>query len=382
MLDLAIVIPTYNEAENVRVLIDALNRALAGLHWEAIFVDDDSPDGTAALIRQLHWEQTNIRVLQRLGRRGLASACVEGMMATAAPYIAVMDGDLQHDERLLPRMLQTLRGDPTIDIVVASRHLAGASMGAFGTVRTLLSNAGKALSRLVCRTNVTDPMSGFFLLRREFLDHTARHTSRLGFKLLVDLLASSPVPAHIAEVPYTFRTRRHGDSKLDTNILIEFLFLLADKTIGHVLPVRFVLFSLSGLCGACVHLAVLWLTLSAFHRPFPSAQSAAILLAIAVNFFVNNLVTFRDRRRRGWGLLSGLVGFYVACSLGAFLNRALSLFCHSNGMSVWLAALTGLVVGGVWNYGITTVITWRSLQRLARKHRDIIPKVNRHATTA
>lgn len=365
MPELALVIPTFNEAKNIAPLLELLDKSLAGILWEAVFVDDDSPDGTADLLRIASQKDPRVRVIQRIGRRGLSSACIEGMMSTAAPYIAVMDADLQHDERLLPAMLQRMRaGD--VDVVVASRNVEGGSMGEFSALRVWISNTGKALSRLACKVDLSDPMSGFFLLRRGYLEGAVRQTSSLGFKILVDLLASSPAPARIAELPYTFRQRQHGESKLDTNVLLDYVFLIADKTVGHFLPVRLVLFGLAGLSGAVVNFLLLWLGRDLLDLSFDRSQLIGILSAMTVNFFVNNLVTFRDRRRKGWGIVTGLLTFYLACGAGAFSNYALSSFCFQNGMSWWLAGLTGLIVGGVWNYGVTSLLTWRSQRRPKR----------------
>src|SRR5436853_3918762 len=163
--ELAVVIPVLNEADNVAPLVERLTRALAGIRWEAIFVDDDSPDGTADVVRALARLQGNLRCVQRLGRRGLSSACIEGILSSAAPYIAVMDGDLQHDEMLLPQMLAKIRAE-RLDVVVASRYTDAGSVGDWQRSRVVISDVAGRLGRLVVQADLTDPMRGYLLVRR------------------------------------------------------------------------------------------------------------------------------------------------------------------------------------------------------------------------
>jgi dolichol-phosphate mannosyltransferase len=208
-LELSIVIPTFNESGNVVAPIERLARALEGIVWEVVFVDDDSPDSTAALLRQEARRDPRVRCLQRIGRRGLSSACVEGMLASSAPCVAVMDADLQHDETLLPRMLESLRrGD--LDIVVGSRYIEGGNVGDWPAHRLSFSRIATWLARRVLRAELSDPMSGFFMLRREALEGCVRNLSAIGFKILLDIFASSPRPLRFAELPFVFRMRRPG----------------------------------------------------------------------------------------------------------------------------------------------------------------------------
>lgn len=357
-LKLAVVIPTFNERENVVPVISALEKALAGISWEAIFVDDHSADGTAEHVRELALKDRRVRVVERIGRRGLSSACIEGMMATAAPYIAVMDGDLQHDETILPQMLERLEAGG-LDIIVASRNVHGGSMGEFASGRIWLSNLGMRISRLVCRCNTSDPMSGFFLLDRKFLNQVVHRLSGKGFKILVDLLASSRGQVKLGEAPYRFRNRERGESKLDVNVELEYLFLVIDKLIGSVVPTRFAVFVLVGFSGVLVHLAVLALLYSWAKTGFVTAQAFATVAAMISNFLINNAVTFRDRRLRGWQLAKGLVTFCLACSVGAVINVSFAQFLLASGLFWLLAGIAGTAISSVWNYGVNTVITWR-----------------------
>ena len=357
-IELAVVIPTYNERENVPILLEALDRALAGMHWEAIFVDDDSPDGTAEYIRGLTSTSRRIRLIERIGRRGLSSACIEGMLTTSAPYIAVMDADLQHDESILPRMLERIR-DEHLDLVVASRNIGTGSMGEFSRGRVWLSNMGNRVSRLVCHCDISDAMSGFFLVDRHFFDEIVHRLTGTGFKILVDMLASSQRPVRVAEVPYRFRTRERGESKLDVNVELEYLFLLIDKLIGNYVPTRFVVFVLVGSLGMIVHLSCLAMLYKLVKTSFVIAQTSATAVAMTFNFVLNNIVTFRDRRLRGWGFVRGLFTFYFACSLGALMNVSFAEFLHRQAIPWYIAGISGTAISSVWNYGVNTILTWR-----------------------
>ena len=355
--ELAIIIPTLNERDNVPILVERLNRVLAGISWEAIFVDDDSPDGTADVVRALARTQGNIRCLQRLGRRGLSSACIDGILASAAPYAAVMDGDLQHDENLLPVMLAKIKAE-RLDVVVASRHIGQGGVGEWQRSRIMISDFANRLGRLVVRADLTDPMSGFFMLRRDAFTETMRSLSGQGFKILLDLFASSPRPLAFAEVPLTFRPRLHGESKLDAMVAWEYLMLLLEKLVGPAFPVRFLLFSMIGGLGVGTHLLTLWFGTHVLLIAFAIAQSAATIVAMTGNFLLNNLFTYRDRRLRGRRLWTGLVSFYAVCGAGAAANVGVASYLVDGHHSWWLAGLAGAAVSVVWNYAMSSIFTW------------------------
>ncbi|MBU6271395.1 MAG: glycosyltransferase [Betaproteobacteria bacterium] len=362
--DLSIIVPTFNERDNVAELVRRVAACLPGVAWELVFVDDDSPDGTAELARQIGRVDPRVRCIQRIGRRGLASACIEGMLASNAPVLAVMDADLQHDERILPRMLLTLR-QGGLDVVVGSRHAEGGGMGGFAPHRVLISRLAARLSQLVVPATLKDPMSGYFMITREAFMGCVRGLSGMGFKILVDLFASSPRPLRFAEVPYTFRDRLAGQSKLDGQVAWDYGMLLLDKLIGHLVPVRFIAFCLIGGLGVGVHLSVL----GALHRgagvDFLSAQLAATVIAMVFNFSINNLVTYRDRRLAGLRWLGGLASFGLACSVGAVANLGLASFLFDRQQGWLLAAVAGILVGAVWNYAVTSVYTWGRPRRAA-----------------
>jgi dolichol-phosphate mannosyltransferase len=357
-LELAVVVPTFNERLNVQPLLKCLAEALEGIEYEVIFVDDDSPDSTAALVRSIGLFAPGIRVIQRIDRRGLSSACIEGMMSTSAPYIAVMDADLQHDETILQRMLEKLKAED-LDLVVATRNIEGGSMGDFSAARVRLSDSGRRLGAMISKCDLSDPMSGFFILNRRFLDEVSHSLSGIGFKILLDLVSSSKRPIRLGEVPYRFRQRVNGESKLDILVAVEYLQLLLDKLVGDIIPPRYVIFGLVGGIGAAIHLSILFLLLKVDHHGFAFSQTIAAITVMTLNFFLNNGITYRDQRLKGRAIVFGLASFYLACSVGALINLRVALFAVQNGRSWFLAGFMGLAVSSVWNYAVSSVLTWR-----------------------
>ena len=357
-IELTVIVPTYKERPNVPILLERLRAVLSHIGWEVLYVDDHSPDGTADAVRAIAVTDRRIRVIERIGRRGLASACVEGMMASAAPYIAVMDADLQHDEGVLPLMLHKIK-EEKLDVVIASRRITGGSMGDFAKERVKLSDVGSKISKLVCQCEVSDAMSGFFVVEAKFFRALVPHLTNSGFKLLVDILASSRTVPDVGEVPYRFRNRQLGESKLDVNVQLEYIFLIIDKLVGRWIPTRFALFVLVGALGVIVHLAVLAPLYLNHRHHFPQAQLIATMVAMTFNFLLNNTVTFRDRQLRGWRLLTGLLTFYAACSLGAVINIAFANMLIRQGIPWYLAGISGTGISSVWNYGVNAVLTWR-----------------------
>jgi len=279
------------------------------------------------------------------------------MLASSAPAIAVMDADLQHDETRLPIMLREMETH-NADIVLATRYSAGGSTGEWDRARAGMSRFATGLSSLVLKQPVSDPMSGFFLIRRELLDANVRGLSALGFKILLDFLATANGPIKLVEVPYTFRSRFAGQSKLDGAALWDFGMLLADKTIGRYVPVRFVAFTIVGGLGVFVHMLALWVSLKGLRLEFLPSQAIATCTAMIFNFTVNNALTYRDQRLRGRRWWTGLASFVVACSIGAVANVGVANYLFL-GKTQWMAAaLAGVAVGAVWNYAVTRMYTW------------------------
>ncbi len=356
--ELCVVVPVLNERDNVGPLIERLRAILDGLAWEAVFVDDGSTDGTRDAVAAIGRSDSRVRLLCRTGRRGLASAFIEGVQCSLSPYVAAMDGDLQHDEALLPSMLAALRPGG-VDIVVGSRYIAGGDLGEWSWHRASMSGLATRLSQAVLRANVTDPMSGFFMLPRAVFDRAAPRLSAVGFKILLDLLASLPKPPRVRELPYSFRARAAGTSKLDTGVLFDFVLLLLDKLIGAVIPVRFVLFALIGALGLVAHLVVLRVGLTWGGLSFSAAQTIATACAIAGNFALNNLFTFRDRKLKDARMLRGFLVFSAVCALGAAANLNIaSLMVDAGHETWWSAGVVGAAMSLVWNYAVGSTLTW------------------------
>lgn len=360
MPQLSVIVPTFNEVGNVVALRDLVAEALAGVDWEMIFVDDDSPDETATALRAMAQSDRRIRCIQRIGRRGLSTACIEGVLASSAPVVAVIDADHQHDERLLPRMHE-LVASGEFDVVVGSRYVEAGGTGDWAESRAAMSRMATRLSRRVLKVELHDPMSGFFAIRRDaFVDCVRAGVSGVGFKILLDLFATSPRPLRCHELPYQFRSRASGQSKLDTNVAWEFVVMLLDKWMRGVVPVRFIAFSLVGGFGLGVHLAVLALLFKVAGTSFFWAQAAATLVAMTCNYVLNNLLTYRDLRLRGWRFVQGWVSFVLACSVGALANVGIADYLFRYG-SLWVSsAVVGVLVGAVWNYAVTAVFTWKA----------------------
>lgn len=360
--ELTIVIPTYNERKNLVPLMSKLTAALAGIDYEAIVVDDDSMDRTAAAARSLAQHDRRVRVIQRIGRRGLSSAAVEGMLAASSPFLLVMDADLQHDETVIPAMLQKIKAEG-LDVVVATRNAEGGSMGEFAAERVGLSKAGRMLSSAVCKVPISDPMSGFFMVRSEYFHRVAHNLSCVGFKILVDLLASSREPVRVGEVGYRFRNRVHGESKLDILVGLEYLQLLLHKATGGRIPVSYLLFGLMGSVGVVCNFLLVGLFSYSFAMTFKSAQFAGALITIAINFVLNNEVTFRFARLRGRRFLAGLLIFYLCCSIGLFAQVMVANGLRAGGTNWTAATLAGIAIGSVWNYTTAFLFVWQVRRR-------------------
>jgi dolichol-phosphate mannosyltransferase len=358
-LELAVVIPVLNEHDNVGPLLDRLSVVLADREWEAIFVDDGSADGTPQMIEARAEGDRRVRLIRRFGRRGLASAVLEGAFATLAPVIAVIDGDMQHDETVLPRLVDAI-AERGVELAVGTRYTDGGGTGDWSPVRVRISRWATRLAAPVMRTPLSDPMSGFFAIKRSVLVEAAPHLSATGYKILLDIVASHPRALTLAELPYTFRTRTAGASKLDSAVALEYVELLLDKLVGRFVPVKFILFSAVGAMGALVHLSMLGLLRQIDQIGFVGAQIAAVIVSMTFNYALNNQLTYRDRRRAGWRWWTGYASFALACSIGAVANVGVGAAIYdATQHNWWLGGLAGIAVGSVWNYVATRWLTWR-----------------------
>jgi dolichol-phosphate mannosyltransferase len=355
---LSVVVPTFNERDNVTALYRQLKTALAGVAWEVIFVDDNSPDGTWDVVGMLAQEDTRVRCIRRIGRRGLSGACIEGILASSAPFAAVIDADLQHDETQLPKMLALLQSG-TADLVVGSRYVEGGSADSFNRQRAGASQLATEVAKRVLRVKIADPMSGFFMIRKDRFEQLAPKLSTQGFKILLDIVATARGELRTVEIPYTFGSRLHGESKLDSMVALDFLGLVLAKLTNDVVSLRFLLFAMVGSIGVFVHFAALFVALKMFHMPFAEAQACGALLAMTSNFILNNFLTYRDQRLKGFAILRGLLLFYLVCSVGLLANVGVAFSVYDQEPIWWLAGASGALMGVVWNYAMSGLFVWR-----------------------
>jgi dolichol-phosphate mannosyltransferase len=355
---LSIVVPTFNERDNVAKLYRKLDAALAGIAWEVVFVDDNSPDATWSVVRELARQDSRVRCVRRIGRRGLSGACIEGILASSAPYAAVMDADLQHDETQLPKMLGLLQSGQA-ELVVGSRYVEGGSADSFDKQRAGFSAFATSLARRVLGVAVADPMSGFFMIRRDRFEELAPKLSTQGFKILLDIVATGEGKLKTVEVPFTFGSRLHGESKLDSMVALDFLGLVLAKFTNDAVSLRFLLFAMVGGTGLVIHLATLFIALNALDWPFPEAQAAGAFVAMTSNFILNNFLTYRDQRLKGFAILRGLLAFYLVCSVGLFANVGVAFSVYDQEPIWWLAGAAGALMGVVWNYAMSGLFVWR-----------------------
>lgn len=356
--ELSVIVPTFNERDNVTVLYRRLEATLANVAWEVVFVDDNSPDGTWDVVRGLAQQDSRVRCIRRIGRRGLSGACIEGILASSAPFVAVIDADLQHDETQLPKMLLLLASDEA-ELVVGSRYIEGYKSEGFNKQRAGASALATEVARKMLRVEIADPMSGFFMIRRDRFEELAPKLSVHGFKILLDVVATAHGGLRAVEIPYTFGARQHGESKLDSMVALDFLGLVLAKLSNDIVSLRFILFAMVGGIGLVVHLTTLFIGLQLFKAPFAEAQAAGAIVAMTSNFILNNFLTYRDQRLKGFALLRGLIAFYIVCSVGLLANVGVAFSVYDQEPIWWLAGLAGALMGVVWNYAMSGLFVWR-----------------------
>ena len=357
---LSVIVPCFNERPNVAPMIAKLDAALRGIAWEVIYVDDNSPDGTTQEVRRIAQQDGRVRCIRRIGRRGLASAVIEGALSSSAEYVAVIDGDLQHDETRLPVMLNALQNQD-YQLAVASRHVEGGdNAGLSSRWRHIISDGGIKLAQAFLPVRLTDPMSGFFMMPRLLFEDLARGLNGQGFKILLDLVLSSSHPLRVLEVPARFRERAAGESKMDALVMIQFIGLLLDKVFGGLLPLRFFSFALVGALGVIVHLIILYALHKTTALGFEAVQGIATLVAMVFNFQLNNVVTYRDQHLKGPRLWRGLLLFLVVCGFGAIANIGIAQVLYEQHTNWNIAGGIGAMIGVVWNYAVSATLVWRA----------------------
>jgi len=352
---LSIIAPTYNEAGNIIPFVERVKTTLAAFDWEILFVDDNSTDGTAQKAFDYGTGDSRVRPIIRLNDRGLAKSSIQGMLSARGDLLCVMDADGQHDPAVLLDMIARLEQD-NLDIVSAARRLEDdQALEGLSPVRRKLSNIGNWLSSLILGKKLADPLTGFFVIRRSRFLELAPRLGDPGFKLLLDILYSDKSLRH-EEVPFSFGVRTHGQSKLDTYVIWKFVTFLLSKMTGGLLPVSLISFLFVGGSGIFIHLAVLYAALS-LSAPFIAAQT---LVAATSNFLLNNLLTFQDKRLRGWGKLWGYLKFLTVSAVGIVANVSAATLTYERVIHVvFLATLAGIAIDTVWKFVIANRFIWR-----------------------
>jgi dolichol-phosphate mannosyltransferase len=361
-LAVSVIIPTYNERDNLAVLIPRLAEALATYAHELIIVDDDSPDRTWERADELAATHPQVRCFRRIGKRGLASAVVDGFAMAGGRALVCIDADLQHDPGKVPLLVQALG---QAEIAVATRYAGDGSTGDWSGRRRAMSRGATWLARTLLRLPTSDPMSGFFAIRHETFQRVAPSLDPRGYKILMELLARSRV-RRVAEVPFVFGERAHGDSKLDGTVVQDYLAALWELRFGHWLPLRFVRYCLIGVSGIGIQmLAIHLLRMLPTLRTGDARLASALAIATAMlwNYILNNRWTFGDvRHRHAAAWLGGLARFALVCGIGAVISWSVAqgMRTATDGrMNIYFASLFGIAVATVWNYLINSRYTWK-----------------------
>jgi dolichol-phosphate mannosyltransferase len=372
---LSVVTPTFNEAENVGPLIAAIHDALGDLHHEIIVVDDDSPDRTWEVAGDIAAVDPRVRVVRRFSDPGLSPAVMAGFGAARGSVLAVIDADLQHDERVLPEMVRRVT-EGEADVVVGSRGSDDGSYGDWGSGRRFVSWVAAMIARIFLRVPTSDPMSGFFAMSRSTFERLAPTINPQGFKILLEFIGQRRVRLRVSEVGYTFRNRLHGETKMSPSVIRSYLLAVVELRLGRQVKGQFVLYSLVGASGVLVNLAVFSVTdaidLGAveigFGRPIRWSLLLGIAASIVWNFVLNNYFTFWERRFHRSRLVWGFVQFTVVSLLGVVVHVSVFQFLESVG---WGDALLGqsasrivhdgigFLVALVSNYFLNINIIWR-----------------------
>jgi dolichol-phosphate mannosyltransferase len=356
---LTVVLPAYNERENVDYLVQALHEADVNHQIKRIiYVDDDSPDLTSEHIKTSQFP-IDVLCIHRIGRQGLSSAVVEGILLADTQYVAVMDADGQHTPHDLMQMLKVAieEGD---QLVIGSRFKNQATVETHVGLRSLLSKVGNRLANHVLRRKLSDPLTGFFLIERNLFTQVSHQVRGAGFKILVDVIYNlRDKNIKIAETQIQFQQRLHGESKLDSGVMIEFVDQMIGLFIGKIYPEKFIGFLMVGVFGMCVHFTVLYLTLFILTLNFTVAQTVATLIAMVANYILNNLLTFRRNRLKGFEWFKGLLYFILVCSLGAIANVGVAGYIFKLDNIWWLSGLAGIIVGTVFNFTLSKYFVWK-----------------------
>ena len=370
----SVVVPTFNEADNLPVLLDRLELVLAQLDFEIVVVDDDSPDQTWRVAEAYAERSRRVRVMRRIGRRGLASAVLDGMAIADGQVLAVIDADLQHDESILPAMVAAV-ADGGADVCIGSRVAEGGSYGQFRPSRRVVSWAGTQLARSLLGVTVGDPMSGFFTVSRSRFELVRSSITGRGFKILLEIVARGPKP-QVAEVGYCFRERASGATKLTASVATAYLVAVMELTLGRLASARFIVYFALALAAAAARptlssLIELIMPKGSSGRPGPTAALLGAEAAILAEFALHNRVTFARASYRGWRRVGPLFRFHLVAGhallcyagLGTLVNRRLTAINGTEPTATGVASLFAIATVGVVavigaGYLLNTAVTW------------------------
>ncbi len=356
---LSLIVPTYNERENLVPLFESIQRALSDLSnlvYELIVVDDDSPDGTADLAESLA-EIYPVKVIRRINERGLATAVVEGFKQAVGDVLGVIDADLQHPPDVIPNLLREIWNGA--DVAVATRYIEGGGTKGWSFSRKMVSKGATFLSHLLLPVtrNVKDPMSGFFLLRRDVLDGVK--LMPIGYKILLEVLAKGRADSVVA-VPYVFTERVAGKTKFNLREQLNYL-----KHLYHLSQVdkeirRFFKFCLVGTSGVFVNMGLLWLLTETAGFYYLISAIFAIEASIISNFTLNELWTFRDRRGgTARSVLARALKFNLVSAAGVGINLTILYgLTEAFGLYYLASNLIGIAAATLWNFGLSYLWTW------------------------
>ncbi len=378
----SVIIPTYNESENVPILLDRLTETLADIPHELIVVDDNSPDLTWQVAEQISLTRPNLRVIRRLNERGLSSAVVAGMSSAKGRCLAVMDSDLQHDEAALPEMIRTVMAqeDPehpeAVQLAIGSRGVAGGSYGDFSKTRRFISWVAATMARVMLPMGVKDPMSGFFVVRREVFAECADRINPLGFKNLLEFIGRNP-GIRIKEIGYKFRLREFGETKLSGSVIRNYMIALYDMRFGKYISSTFMMYAFVGCTGVVVNiLGFAFGELLNFPRfnsgltaldPLYASVPFGIQLSILTNFLLNNYITFYESRHKGSALVRGFVLFQIISMVGIVIQWSVFQLLQTNGflegyvaesLRSYMNNAIGIILATVGNYYLNANVTW------------------------
>ncbi len=352
---LSIIVPTKNEEHNIELLINKLFNVCSNIHFEIIFVDDSS-DNTCKVIQKFQNQYDNIQLIHRDNATGLSSAVIVGMGNVNSDYICVMDADLQHDEAIIPTMLNIAEIDKK-NIVIATRYNQAGNLSAFSPIRKCISYIATQLAEFLLPIKVSDPMSGFFLIHREVYLSARDKLSGIGFKILLDLIFSSDIKLHYSEVSYKFGKREFGKSKLNFEVILDYLLLLIYHKLHIHIPKTYIYFAICGAIGAIIHYITFMIQFLYFDLPIFNAHVVSAFMAILVNYNLNNFITFKKKR----GVKSpakSFIAFLIISLFGILISGSITEKLY-NLSGLWLlASVFGVIMASVWNYVLSKIIIW------------------------